>query len=126
MAKMCDKGSLDWCGRITLLFSICGILCVMMVQIWSYYYSLVTQMDQMVLESPQVYGVLDMCDGNVRRAWNIDECKHTERSLVCTLVASDNLFVDTKGTGDIFINGSSLIITPFDACVRVMVWILPW
>lgn len=130
MSKMCDKRSLNFCGRITLLLSICVILCVMMIQVWSYYYSLVTQMDEMVLESPQVYGVLDICDGNVKQSWNIDECEHTERSLVCKLMGIDptgrTLFVDTNGHTDVFVNESSLIINPFDACVRIMLWIFPW
>jgi len=48
---MCDSQSLTWCGRISLLLTFCIVLCTMMFQIWSYYFSLVSQMDTLVVES---------------------------------------------------------------------------
>jgi len=126
MAKMCDTGSLNWCGRISLLLSICGILCIMMFQIWTYYYSLVTQMDEMVLESPQVHGVLDICEGVVQRAWNIEGCQ-SGATTICTMAwGSENLFVDVIGNGNVTLNSTLVEITPAMACVRIMLWILPW
>jgi len=123
MVKMCDEKVLNWCGRITLLLSICGILCVMMIQIWSYYYSLVTQMDEMILESPQVHGVLDMCEGVVNRAWNINDCV---RGVCVVDNIQQNLFIDVRGNANVSVNVTSLIIEPPLACVRIMLWILPW
>jgi hypothetical protein len=109
---MCDKGSLNWCGRITLLLTICGILCVMMFQIWSYYYSLVTQMDEMVLESPQVHGVLNMCEGKVLRSWNVDLCHVDGGQMSCNLPREfpASAFVDVVGVGEVFLNGTSLVL----------------
>lgn len=127
MATMCDQKSLDWCGRITLLLTICGILCVMMFQIWSYYYSLVTQMDEIVLESPQVHGVLDVCETIVKRTWNVDNCRVYGENMNCMLAHDmPGVFVNTVGSGEVFVNGTSLSISPASACVRVMLWILPW
>jgi len=128
MATMCDKGSLNWCGRITLLLTICGILCVMMFQIWSYYYSLVTQMDEMVLESPQVHVVLNMCEGQILRSWNVDSCNPSGGQMLCKLPREfpDSAFVNAVGSGEVFLNGTMLSVEPVTACVRIMVWILPW
>jgi len=127
MATMCDRKSLDWCGRITLLLTICGILCVMMFQIWSYYYSLVTQMDEIVLESPQVHGVLDVCETTVKRSWNVDSCRVDDAILRCVLAHDmQDVFVNTVGSGEVSVNGTTLSISPATACVRVMLWILPW
>ena len=126
MTKMCDTGSLNWCGRISLLLSICSILSIMMFQIWTYYYSLVTQMDEMVLESPQVHGVLDICEGVVKRAWNIERCQ-SGVTTTCTIAwGSDKLFVDVVGNGIVTLNSTLVEITPAMACVRIMLWILPW
>tara|TARA_B110001450_G_C17651046_1_gene493287 strand:- start:1900 stop:2286 length:387 start_codon:yes stop_codon:yes gene_type:complete len=128
MATMCDKGSLNWCGRITLLMTICGILCVMMFQIWSYYYSLVTQMDEMVLESPQVHGVLNMCEGKILRSWNVDSCNPRGGKMLCILPRElpATAFVNAVGTGEIFLNGTVMSVEPATACIRIMLWILPW
>ena len=124
---MCDKGSLNWCGRITLLLTICGILCVMMFQIWSYYYSLVKQMDEMVLESPQVHGVVNMCEGKILRSWNVDSCNSANGQMTCkTSRELSGVFVDAVGFGDVFLNGTVLVVEPSTACVRIMLWILPW
>ena len=127
MAAMCYKGSLNWCGRITLLLTICGILCVMMFQIWSYYYSLVKQMDEMVLESPQVHGVVNMCAGKILRSWNVDSCNPDNGQMTCKISHElPGVFVDVLGTGDVFMNGTTLTVEPSSACVRIMLWILPW
>lgn len=127
MATMCDNGSLNWCGRITLLLTISSILCIMMFQIWSYYYSLVTQMDEMVLDSPRVQGVLNMCDGKILRAWNVDSCSPVNGQMVCNLPRElSNVFVDVVGVGEVFLNETALVVEPFTACIRVILWILPW
>ena len=127
MATMCDQKSLNWCGRITLLLTICGILCIMMFQIWSYYYSLVTQMDEMVLESPQVHGVVNMCGGKILRSWNVDSCNPDNGQMTCKLPQElPDIFVDAVGSGDVFLNGTALVVDPATACVRIILWILPW
>jgi hypothetical protein len=99
----------------------------MMFQIWSYYYSLVTQMDEMVLESPQVHGVLYVCETIVKRSWNVDDCRVDGANLSCVLAhGMPDVFVNTVGSGEVFVNGTTLTISPASACVRVMLWILPW
>jgi len=123
---MCDNRSLIWCGRITLLFTVCAVLCTMMFQIWSYYFSLVTQMDTLVLESPQVGGILDYCDGTVVKAWNIEDCIKTT-VLSCKIYSNyDNIYLDVRGNGNISLVNESIIVQPLDACVKVIYWILPW
>ena len=127
MIVMCDSKNLNWCGRISLLMSIFSILCLMMFQIWSYYFTLVTQMDEMVLESPQVQGVLDVCGGQVRRAWNVDNCAVSEDGLVCELTSAfDNLYVDYMPVSSPPVLNATHIRVTSEFCGRVMLWILPW
>ena len=124
---MCDSKNLNWCGRITLLLSICGILCIMMFQIWSYYFSLVTQMDELVLESPQVQGLLDICGQSVRRAWNVENCVFETSRGTCELTGIfDDLYVDYVGTGPVPTVNTSHIILTAETCGQVFLWILPW
>lgn len=124
---MCDTRSFRWCGRITLLFTFCTVLCTMMFQIWSYYFSLVTQMDTLVIESPQVVGILDYCDGNVAKSWNIEDCVKNSTVLSCkTYFNLDNIYVDMRGIGNVSLGNEGIIVQPLNACVKVIYWILPW
>jgi len=127
MVVMCDSKNLNWCGRITLLLSICGVLCVMMFQIWSYYFSLVSQMDDMVMESPSVQGVVEFCEGQVQRAWNIEDCAVRGARVVCELADEYGIyFLDSVGLMNASVNASQLSFSSTGACGRVMLWILPW
>jgi len=124
---MCDNNSLTWCGRITLLFTFCSVLCTMMFQIWTYYFSLVTQMDTLVIESPQVGGILDYCDGKVVQSWNFEDCvKHTNVLSCKTYSHVNNIYLDVSGVGNVSFTNESLIVEPLDACVKILYWILPW
>lgn len=124
---MCDKRSLTWCGRITLLLTFCAVLCTMMFQIWSYYFSLVTQMDTLVIESPQVGGILDYCNGNIVKSWNMEDCVQNTLTLSCkTYSNSDHVYLDVRGVGNVSFVNESVQVEPLDACVRVIYWILPW
>ena len=124
---MCDNRSLTWCGRITLLFTFCAVLCTMMFQIWSYYFSLVTQMDTLVIESPHVGGILDYCGGNIVKSWNIEDCVQNTTMLSCkTYFNSDNIYLDVRGIGNVSLVNESIIVQPLEACVKVLYWILPW
>lgn len=124
MTVMCDSKNLNWCGRISLLLTICTILCVMMFQIWTYYFSLVSQMDEMVLESPQVHGVLDVCRQQVRRNWNVEDCLFASDTTTCALGPGD-VYVDYVGTGSVVVNATHFVLDA-GACGRAMLWILPW
>lgn len=98
----------------------------MMFQIWSYYFSLVSQMDEMVSESPQVHGVFDVCHQKVRRAWNVEDCVFAPEKTTCVLGdASSDVYVDYVGTGQIIANETHLMLDA-QACGRAMLWILPW
>ena len=127
MTVMCDSKNLNWCGRITLLVSIFSILCLMMFQIWTYYFTLVTQMDEMILESPQVQGVFDMCAGEIHRSWNIDDCVVSDGSHVCGLSSNfENLYVDYTRTQDAPVLNETHIHISSEFCGRILLWILPW
>lgn len=126
MVVMCDSRNLNWCGRISLLLSICGILCVMMFQIWSYYFSLVSQMDDMVLQSPSVQAILGLCNGEVNMMWNLDTCVTSGSRVTCELLSpSDDTFVDSVGMHPVISNMTHLSVNSSD-CGRVILWILPW
>ena len=124
---MCDTKTFNWCGRIGLLLSICAILCIMMFQIWSYYFSLVAEMDALVLSSPQVHGILDICKGNVRNSWNVENCILNNDTLYCDVPSViNNLFIDSGSTATFLLNNTVLTMHPGNACARVLLWILPW
>ena len=78
-SAMCDPNARIWCGRIGLLFTVCAVLCTMIYQIWSYYFSLVEQMDAYVIESPRVHAFFSVCDKIVKESWNV-ECN----TFTCT------------------------------------------
>ena len=83
-------------------------------------------MDELVLESPQVQGVLDICDKTIRRSWNIDDCVIAE-TVTCELSGMfDNLYLDYVGTGEVPWANATHIVMSGQTCGRVMLWILPW
>ena len=81
-----------------------------------------------MLESPQVHGVVNMCDGKILRSWNVDLCSPDNGQMSCNLPRElpNTAFVDVMGVGDVILNGTTLAVEPATACVRVILWILPW
>jgi len=124
---MCDSHSLSWCGRISLLLTFCIVLCTMMFQIWSYYFSLVAQMDTLVIDAPKVAGIVHYCDGQVIKAWNVEDCTKNTSTISCKSYGRDgNIFLDVNGFGNVSFVDDVMTIQPLDACLKVMYWILPW
>tara|TARA_B100000795_G_scaffold30706_1_gene20225 strand:+ start:296 stop:544 length:249 start_codon:yes stop_codon:yes gene_type:complete len=82
-------------------------------------------MDTLVIESPQVGGILDYCDGNIVKAWNIEDCVKNATMLSCKTY-SDNVYLDVRGVGNVSLVNEGIIVHPLDACVKVIFWILPW
>ena len=126
--EMCDKKSIVWCGRISLLCTICSVLCVMMFQIWTYYFSLVAQMDNLVLESPHIHALLKLCTSNIVESWNLDACVSSANQTCCELVPSDGgrFFADVSGNSLVSMNGTSICMTHTTQCSTSIFWILPW
>jgi hypothetical protein len=126
MVKMCDSQTSTWCGRISLLFIIFGILFAMMFQIWSYYYSLVLQMDDELIKTPQIEGLLDICDANILNQWNLQNCTISDH-VECVLDNTYNdKFLYTSGEGNVTIFDNKLKIYPRETCVKVLILSLPW
>ena len=79
------------------------------------------------MKSPQVGGILDYCNGNVIKSWNIEDCVKNTTALLCkTYSNSDNIYLDARGMGNVLFVDDSVIVQPLDACVKVVYWILPW
>lgn len=116
---ICDPNARTWCGRISLLCTVSLVLSTMIYQIWSYYFSLVSQMDEYVIESPRVHSFLKVCGGIVTKKWNIvcDE-------FACTFPPTEfKTFVDAPS---MFQVNSTLISFRGDECGTAWIWILPW
>lgn len=116
---MCDPNARLWCGRVSLLCSVCVVLCTMIYQIWSYYFSLVAQMDAYVIESPRVHAFLHACEGVVTTTWNVD-CEEN----LCTFAPTEfKTFVDAP---TMFHVNATQISFEGNRCDTVWIWILPW
>lgn len=127
--KMCDKSSRRWCARIGLLFTVCTVLFTMVYQIWSYYFSLVSEMDKSSHFAPEIVSMLDVCNGEINPLWNVDTCQINQKDISCTIEPFDTRwFIDAVGNGRAYVsaNKSMLFIRPVDACIRVAVWSFPW
>lgn len=80
-----------------------------------------------MLESPQVHGIVNMCEGKILRSWNVDSCMGGNGQMTCLFNhMPDTVFVDVVGVAEVLLNGTALVVEPMTACVRVMLWILPW
>ena len=123
-ATMCDKATRTWCCRIGLVFSISIVLLTMMIQIWSYYFSLVREMDTLSSAEPRLGALLSVCNNTVEKSWNID-CTVSDNVYMCSSSSLDkNVYmlstccenIDLKDLGEMRLSG----------CCRLMFWILPW
>jgi len=123
---MCDNPTRVWCCRIGLVFSVLGVLSTMIFQIWSYYFSLVQQMDDIVIESPTLGAIFRICD-NVEYSWNT-ECSQDGLDWHCTMnnAIGQNFFVDQIGGANVTYTGTFFRVQRITECVRVMVWFIPW
>jgi len=119
MVGMCDKSTRLWCCRICLILTVSSVLLTMMFQIWSYYFSLVRDMDAFSDASPSLGALFSVCNGSVISSWNI-ACVETELFWNCSSEVRGPVYVDsTCPTSD-----WQMIL--LEECCRVMVWILPW
>lgn len=116
---MCDPHARLWCGRISLLCTVCAVLCTMIFQIWSYYFSLVEQMDAYVIDAPRIHAFVNVCDGSVQKIWNV-KCNDN----VCVYPRTDfETFTDlSKG----FHVNQTNIEFDLNTCGTAWIWILPW
>lgn len=116
---MCDKRTRVWCCHIGLVFSISSILLSMMFQVWSYYFSLVDEMDTLSSARPYLGGFVEICDSNILKSWNL-ECVKFPSYFNCNLPA---------GALDTWVRSTCngpLSNMSMSECCSVMVWVLPW
>jgi hypothetical protein len=118
MLYMCSSATRLWCCRIIMLLSVSAVLLSMMFQIWSYYFSLVRDMDALSVSGPSVGAIVSVCNETLIDTWNID-CSKGARSFFCRADVNDNIYVDSTCVSDW--HNISL-----NECCRVMIWILPW
>lgn len=109
----------------------------MIITFWNYYFTLMDDMDTMVQDSPKLDSILEICQQKIQYQWNI-ECEEklvyasnqqgegTIKNEGWQCITAPNTYIDYKGTGNIIHNSTSLYVTPHDACLKVMIWILPW
>ena len=116
---MCDKRTRVWCCHIGLVFSISTILLSMMFQLWSYYFSLVDEMDSLSLERPYLGGFVDICDSNILRKWNFDCVKFASYFNCSLTVEPSEIWVQSTCDGP-------LTNVSLHECCSVLVWALPW
>ena len=117
--QMCDSATRIWCCRISLVFVISAVLLSMMFQIWSYYFSLVREMDQLTSLNPQLGSIVSVCNGSLFH-WNI-ECESSSMFWNCTVPLTEkSMYLDSTCAGN------DLTKLSFEECCRVMIWILPW
>ena len=127
--RMCDKSSRVWCARVGLLVTVCTVLMTMMYQLWTYYFSLVSEMDQSSLESPTMQAMLYVCQQEIQRIWNVYDCATIGNHIQCDIEPFETKwYLDIVGDGRAFLNHSlsSIVIHPVDACMRVALWTFPW
>ena len=125
--QMCDKSARRWCARVGLLLTISVVLLTMVYQLWNYYFSLVSEMDQSNHYTPELSAMLEVCHQTFKPIWNVFDCVFGVHNVSCVLEPFENRhYIAIDGTGQAYLNGSTLIIQPADACVSVVVWTFPW
>ena len=120
--SMCDNSTRQWCCRIGLVLTVSSVLMMMMFQIWSYYFSLVRDMDDLSILGPSVGAIISVCNETIDKKWNI-ECDTTPDYFLCNYESthSDSLiFIDTNCAQ------TNWYEIPLSACCRTILWILPW
>lgn len=125
--QMCDKSARRWCARIGLLMTICAVLLTMVYQLWNYYFSLVSDMDQSSHYRPELSAMVKVCQQIVDPIWNVVSYTINTQNVSCVLEPFEKrYYLDIVGTGQASLNGSTLFIQPVNACVSVAVWTFPW
>jgi len=115
--EMCDKATRVWCCRIGLVLSISCVLLTMMFQIWSYYFSLVRDMDALTSSEPRLSALMSVCNEKIVSTWNVN-CFSNETYWNCDSELNGSIFVDSSC--------SDWREFPKTECCRTMLWILPW
>ena len=129
--SMCSKQSRLWCLRIGMLISIFTILMTMIVQIWNYYFTLMNDMDTMIQDSPKLAAIVEICETKIVYQWNID-CKKITDAIAPApnhsywqCATAPNTYIDYRGTGHLLSN-STFFKIEHTACLKAMIWSLPW
>lgn len=119
--SMCDKSTRQWCCRIGLVLTVSMVLITMMFQIWSYYFSLVRDMDELSISGPKIEAIVSVCNRTILKKWNIN-CDIVDDYYICERgTYSDPLmFVDSN------CDQADWYKIPISACCRTIIWILPW
>ena len=127
MVSMCDETTRIWCCRISLLFTILGVLCTMIFQIWSYYFSLVQQMDDITINQPVVISIIKKCQNESFFQWNAD-CTLLSQEISCSFInTNDNdIFIQQHGIATVKHSTNNISIVGMENCIELMVWALPW
>ena len=126
---MCDKKTRLWTCRIGLLITVCGVLCLMMFQIWTYYFSLVNQMDIMTFSSPEIKHIIKYCSNtDIFETWNVDSCNILSGRMAKCVISDplESYFIESNGF-DVKLNETSVYFdTEADHCNIIKIWQLPW
>lgn len=109
-----------------LVFSVLGVLSTMIFQIWSYYFSLVRQMDEQTISSPQVLALVELCD-QVKFTWNT-VCSKKADTFECKVQNELGLlsYISSSGRANVSNIENTLTISNILDCVQVTVWAIPW
>ncbi|MDA7839091.1 hypothetical protein N9A45_02035 [bacterium] len=125
--RMCDKSTRMWCSRIVLVFSVLAVLITMIFQVWTYYFSLVEQMDKQTIARPEVLSFLHICE-RVRYSWNAACAPYHSNGFRCSFQneESSEYYVDQVGAANVTKAVSSIVVESVEGCVRLTLWALPW
>lgn len=116
---MCDKSTRLWCCRICLVLAVSTVLLTMMFQIWSYYFSLVRDMDDLSAAAPSLGALVSICNGSIVSSWGVT-CQKNNFNYNCSSDIRGSSYVDSTCPG------SDWGVISLEECCRVMIWILPW
>jgi len=100
----------------------------MMFQIWTYYFSLVSEMDTLTFATPEVKAVVKTCanaSGNVTfTGWNIDECQTTSAGRAsCVMYEQPDAFFIDYADGTASMNDTVVSFDlPSVGCAFLKVW----
>ena len=124
---MCDQSTRIWCCRIGLVFSVLGVLCTMIFQLWSYYFSLVSEMDDQTFERPQVRSFMHICDDLVF-SWNTECNSLGSKQWRCSLKNPEGVvfYADQSGVANVTQEANGIVIHSILDCVRITMWSIPW
>jgi hypothetical protein len=122
---MCEVKTRVWCCRIVVLLFVLTSLLMMVLQIWNYYFLLVDEMDMLEEKTPQLVSILEFCNSQVVYKWNID-CVQEDNVVGLSCGIAANTYIHYHGIGQVVSNSSQLQVTTPNACLKIMIWILPW